>query len=429
MAISTAALGLNARNYLYIRKFNKRRYKLIADNKLQTKERLNAAGVPTTELIAKFTSHNDARSFDWKSLPKEFVLKPSSGYGGRGITVVAKWHGMDGETVKGRHINYATLEAEIFGALDGAYSLSNIADSAFIEDRVRIHSFFKKYTDGGVPDIRVIVFNKIPVMAMMRLPTKYSDGKANLHLGAVGIGIDLRTGITTYGVTMGKNVTHIPGKKIKVRGIKIPDWRKLLEVAVKAQETSRLGFVGIDIVLDEKRGPLVLEINARPGLDIQIANNDSLRTRMERVEHMTVSSVARGVELAQSLFADPMLQDLNVSGAILGVIEKVVIYGENTKKTIRAKIDTGAYRTSLDVNLVHELGLDKHDKTIRVRAGSGQQKRKTARIRFKLRDKEVTTIASYTERSHMRFPMIVGRRDLKGFLVDPGHIPEGIKVK
>ena len=202
-----------------------------------------------------------------------------------------------------------------------------------------------------------------------------------------------------------------------------------MEVATEAQQTSRLGFVGIDIVLDENQGPLVLEINARPGLDIQIANKDSLRTRMERVASMDVSSVARGVELAQSLFAEPGLQELEVTGSVLGIIEKVTIFGSNKKKTIRAKIDTGAYRTSIDASLVHELGLDKHDKFIHVRAGSGKQKRRTARIVFKLRDKEIKTLASYTERSHMRFPMIVGRRDLKGFLVDPEHIPEGIKVK
>ena len=429
MAISNSVLGMNARNFLYVRPFNKRKYKLIADNKLLTKERLSKASVPSTKLVAKFLSLEDARHFDWASLPSDFVLKPSLGYGGRGIMVVTKWNGTEGQSLKGKKITIEMIETEIFGILDGAYSLSNAPDTAFIEERVKIHTFFKKYTAGGVPDVRVIVFNKIPVMAMMRLPTVYSDGKANLHLGAVGIGIDIRTGITTHGVSLGKSVRNIPGKKIKVRGIKIPNWKKILEVATEAQQTSRLGFVGIDIVLDENQGPLVLEINARPGLDIQIANKDSLRTRMERVASMDVSSVARGVELAQSLFAEPGLQELEVTGSVLGIIEKVTIFGSNKKKTIRANIDTGAYRTSIDASLVHELGLDKHDKFIHVRAGSGKQKRRTARIVFKLRDKEIKTLASYTERSHMRFPMIVGRRDLKGFLVDPEHIPEGIKVK
>lgn len=429
MPISTAILGMNARNFLYLRKFNRRKYKLIADNKLATKERLSSAGVPTTKLLAKFVTFNEARQFDWTSLPREFVFKPASGYGGRGIMVVRKWNGSEGETLRGKRVSWKTLETEIFGALDGAYSLNNVADTAFFEERVHVHSFFKKYTEGGVPDIRVIIFNGIPVMAMLRLPTIHSDGKANLHLGAVGIGIDLRTGITTGGVTAGKPVTMIPGKKHKVRGIKLPGWKRILEVATQAQITSKLGFVGIDIVLDEELGPLVLEVNARPGLSIQIANGASLRTRMERVASMSVPTVERGVELAQSLFAEASLEDVDVVNSVLGVIEKVTIYGPQKRKVVRAKIDTGAYRTSLDADLVHELGLDTHDKLIHVRAGSGKQRRKTARIRFKLRDREIQTIASYTERSHMRFPMIVGRKDLKGFLVDPSQIPEGIKVR
>lgn len=429
MPVSDAVLGMNARNFAYIRKYNRRRYKLIADDKLRTKELLSKQDVPNAELLAKFTDFKSVRAFDWESLPKEFVVKPSHGYGGRGILVVDNWNGENGTDQKGNVVDIFQLEAEIFGALDGAHSLNNLADSVFIEERIRIHPFFRKLTNKGVPDIRVIVFNKIPVMAMLRLPTAHSNGKANLHLGALGVGIDMRTGITTYGVVKNDQVKMVPDTKIKVRGLKIPLWKDILTVASKAQECSKLGFVGIDIVLDEEKGPLVLEINARPGLSIQVANQDSLRTRLERVTSMDVPSVKKGVELAQTLFAEPVLSDVQDTDDVLGIIEKVTIYGEHKKKTVRAKIDTGAYRTALDSDLVHELGLDKHDKVVHVRAGSGQQRRKTARIRFKLKGKEIKTIATYTERGHMRFPMIVGRRDLKGFVVDPAKLPEGMNVK
>lgn len=430
MAVSKAILGMNARNFLYIRTHNKRKYKLIADDKLETKRRLLKAGVATTELIAEFKTLQDVRACDWSALPEQFVLKPSHGYGGRGIKVVKKWNGKEGVDLKKHPIGMEELEAEIFGALDGAHSLNNLPDTAFLEECVEVHPFFKKYsTSKGVPDIRIIVCNKIPVMAMMRLPTIYSDGKANLHLGALGVGIDIRTGITTFGVFKGQPAIFIPGKKIKVQGIKIPNWRQLLETATQAQITSKLGFVGIDIVLDEKRGPLVLEINARPGLSIQVANRDSLRTRLERVENLTIDSVEEGVDLAQKLFADKTLSAVKVADRLLGVIEKVTIYGENTKKVVRAKIDTGAYRTSIDVDLVHELGLDKHHKLVHVRSGSGRQRRRTVKLNFKLKDKKIKTIATYTERSHLRFPIIIGRKDMKGFFVDPANIPEGVTVR
>lgn len=429
MAVSTSILGINARNYLYIRKFNRRKHKLVADDKLATKERMLKHDVPTTKLLAKFESHAAARSFDWKTLPPDFVLKPARGYGGKGIIVVGEWDGEMGVTPGEHRISRHDLEAEIFGILDGAHSLKNLADEAFIEERVQPSTFFKKLSPDGIPDIRVIVWKKVPVMAMLRVPTIYSAGKANLHSGAVGLGIDLRTGITTYGVSGGKMVTSIPGKKQKVRGIKLPDWNKIMRVATEAQVASKLGFAGIDIVLDQEQGPLVLEVNARPGLSIQVANQDSLRTRLERVSHMEVESVERGVELAQTLFAEQTLSDVEHEDNILGVIEKVTIYGTSKKKTVRAKIDTGAYRTSLDSDLVHELGLDKHHKKISVRAGSGRQQRHTVKVKFKLKGKMVDTVATYTERSHMRFPMIVGRKDIKNYLVDPAKIPEGVKVK
>lgn len=429
MAISTSVLGMNARNFLYIRKYNRRSQKKVADDKLATKERFLTNGVPTTGLIAKFSSLEEVRVFDWATLPKDFVIKPSHGYAGQGIRIVRKWDGLQGKTSKGDTITKHDIEADIFDALDGEFSLKNLQDTAFIEDRVTVHSFFKKISAGGVPDIRVIVCNKIPVMAMLRMPTQYSDGKANLHMGAVGMGIDMRTGITTFGVSKGKLVKNIPGLKTKIRGIKIPYWNEILTVASQAQISSQLGFVGVDIVLDEARGPLVLEINARPGLSIQIANQDSLRTRLERVSHMEVKTVERAVELAQTLFANAALEGVGGDERILGVIEKVTIYGKDKRKTVQAKVDTGAYRTSIDSALVHELGLEKHDDVVHVRAGSGRQKRKTTKFTFKIKGVEKKTIATYTERSHMRFPMIIGRRDMKGFVVDPGKIPKGVKVK
>jgi alpha-L-glutamate ligase-like protein len=429
MAVSQALLGMNARNYLYIRKYNRRSQKLIADDKLLTKQRLLEHEVATNPILAHFRKLQEVRSFDWASLPKAFVIKPAHGYGGRGITVVRKWNGVEGVNDKGYKLSISDLERIIFGGLDGEHSLNNLPDTVFIEDIIISHHFFKKYVSSGVPDVRVIVCNKVPIMAMMRLPTVYSDGKANLHLGALGVGIDIRTGITTFGTIGNKLVDYIPKTKTKVRGIKIPDWETVLDVAVRAQESSKLGFAGIDIVIDNNVGPLVLEINARPGLSIQIANQASLRTRLERIADVKVSTAKRGVELAKQLFAEDSLDSVEATDSILSVIEKITIYGSKKKRTVRAKVDTGAYRTSIDSDLVEDLGLDPHKTFIKVRSGSGQQKRRTVKVKFKMKGKEINTIATYTPRDHLRFPVIIGRKDMDGFLVDPNSIPEGVTVK
>jgi alpha-L-glutamate ligase-like protein len=257
MPVSTSLLGMNARNFQYIRKYNRRSQKLVADDKLLTKKRLLKHQVPTMPFLAHFKRLEEVRHYDWESLPSDFVIKPAHGYGGRGITIVHQWDGERGQ-ISGQTVDVVELERIIFGALDGEHSLNNLPDTVFIEDCIRTHSFFKKYTSKGVPDIRVIVCNMVPVMAMLRLPTIHSDGKANLHLGALGIGIDMRTGITTAGTLHNRTVQFIPGTKTKVHGIRLPDWDHILEVAVAAQRASKLGFAGVDIVLDDQYGAVSL---------------------------------------------------------------------------------------------------------------------------------------------------------------------------
>jgi len=426
MAVSKLALGMNARNYLYIRPNNKPTAKKRADNKLLTKKQLVRRGIPTPQLIASFRTLQDVREYDWSSLRGSFVLKPAKGYGGSGIMVVRNWNGSTGSLLGGKTITLEVLETEIFSILDGAYSFNNLSDVALLEERVIVAGSMRKLAAKGVPDIRVIVTHKVPVMAMLRLPTVESGGRANLHQGALGIGIDIRTGITTKAVLYGEEAMVIPDTKTKVRGIKIPKWNKVLEYAVRTQEASGLGFAGVDIVLDENRGPLVLEVNARPGLQIQLANGASLRTRLERIEDMNIPSIEHGIELAKKLFAESALNQIPENDNVLGIVERVTLIGPNKKKVVEAKIDTGAFRTAIDNSLVEELELQAREGTVEVRSGSGQQMRKTTRVTFTLRGKKIQTVASYTDRAHLRFPMIIGRRDLKGFLVDPARVSDHV---
>ncbi|MBP9760170.1 MAG: aspartyl protease family protein [Candidatus Pacebacteria bacterium] len=427
MAVSKQPLGLNARNYLYIRPNNKRSAKVRADDKLLTKERLIQHKIPTPKLLTVFRSLHEVRVFDWTNVKNSFVLKPSRGYGGGGIILVRKWNGTSGRR-SGTDIGVSELEAEIFSILDGAYSIDNLPDVAFLEERVVVAGSMRKFCKKGVPDIRVIVAHGVPIMAMLRLPTEHSDGKANLHQGALGVGIDLRTGITTKAVFYGKEVLYIPDTKIKVRGLKMPNWEKILEYAVQTQHASGLGYAGIDLVIDEEKGPMVLEVNARPGLQIQLANGASLRTRLERIEDMKIPSLEYGVELGKKLFAESALVEVPEVSNVLHVVERVTIIGPKGKKTVHAKVDTGAYRTALDSALVERLGLDLHHKEVQVRSGSGShQTRKTVRVTFRLRGREVSTVASYNDRTHMRFSMIIGRRDLKGFLIDPTAHPTDLQ--
>lgn len=421
MALSTTALGMNARNYLFIRPYNKPRGKRIADDKLATKRALARANITVPRLMASFKERSEIREYPWHELRGSFVIKPARGYGGEGIIVMSEWDHDTGIDAGGTEYTIADIESHLFDILDGAYSLHFAPDVAFIEERLIPHRFFKKMVPVGIPDIRIIVFNGVPVMAMLRLPTPDSGGKANLHQGAIGVGVDIRTGITTHCTFHNHPVTFLPGTKIKVRGHKIPHWTEMLMLAARTQHAVHLGYVGVDIVLDNRLGPVVLEVNARPGLSIQNANQASLRTRLERVERMSRPGPERGVEIAQSLFAEPFAEKVITTPKTLGIIEPVLVKGPHESINIEAKIDTGAYRTSLDAELVEKLGLVERDENVLVQSASGRGKRPIVDVSFVLGGKTVHSAASVADRSHLSYPMIIGRRDMRGFVVDPNR--------
>lgn len=419
MAIASFPLGMNARNFLYVRRFNPAISKKIADNKLRTKRILIKAGIPTTDILKAFVNRETIRNFDWK-LPKDgFAVKPARGYGGEGIMVFTSWNGIYGITLSGETITARQLESHIFDIFEGEYSLGNLPDKAYIEERIIPDKFFRKLTSIGLPDVRIILFHKIPIMAMLRLPTEESDGTANLHRGAIGVAVDIRTGITKRAYWKGKLYERIPGTNVKSRGIRVPSWDEILKLAGQAQNAIGLGFAGIDIVVDADKGPLALEVNARPGLAIQNVNGVSLRNRLERVEDIKVPSIERGIALGKSLFADVDFEAVETDLRSLAVIEPVTFIHKGKKQVYEAKIDSGAMRTSIDWSVARELMLEPLKKKIFIKSASGQQYRPAVQVNFILAGKKVKTVVTVADRKELQYPMIIGRRDLKGFLIDP----------
>jgi alpha-L-glutamate ligase-like protein len=419
MAISKTVLGMNARNFLYIRPYNKPSAKHLADDKLETKNLLLENNIPTPSLLATFYTRKSVRNFNWDLPENGFVIKPARGYGGNGIIAFTSWKKGIGTTVSGQEYTIKDLESHIFDILDGAFSLQYQQDKAFIEERVIQNSFFKNIAPVGLSDIRVVLFRLVPVMAMLRIPTRQSFGKANLHLGALAVGIDLATGITTSATSKSRLIYFIPQSKKKTAGIKLSDWEEILLLASRTQQIIGLGFAGIDIVIDAKMGPVVLEVNARPGLKIQNANLASLRTRLERIEDMDIPSPQRGVIVGKTLFAEKFSEKVSTSPQILPVIYPITIRTKDVVKEINVKLDTGAYRSSIDENLAKELGLEIEKEKVFVKSASGQAFRPTAKLSFQIAGKRITSQVTIVNRSHLRYQMIVGRVDLKGFLIRP----------
>jgi alpha-L-glutamate ligase-like protein len=278
-------LGVNRRNAEYTLKYNSRdRYPLV-DDKLQTKKLATEANIAVPELYGVIQTEYQVRHFAEMIEPHaEFALKPSRGSGGKGILVIAgrskdMYRSVDGSLLTREEVGY-----HLSNVISGMHSLGGQPDKALIEYRVQFDPVFEAISYQGVPDIRGIAFLGVPVMSMVRLPTRMSGGKANLHQGAIGAGIDIATGRTLTAVWRNDIVSEHPDTGNPVTGVKIPNWEKLLKIVAKCNELTGLGYIGVDLVLDKDKGPLILEINARPGLNIQIANRSGLLPRLKLVE-------------------------------------------------------------------------------------------------------------------------------------------------
>ena len=278
-------MGVNRRNAEYTLKYNSRdRYPLV-DDKLQTKKLALKAGIAVPELYGVFETESEVRNLERiiQSIP-DFVIKPARGSGGNGILVVS---GRTKELFRksdGVLMNMDEVKYHLFNVISGLYSLGGQPDKALIEYRVQFDPVFENISYQGVPDIRVIVFLGVPVMSMVRLPTRMSGGKANLHQGAIGAGIDIASGKTLTAVWKDNIVSEHPDTGNPVSGVKIPNWETLLKIAARCNALTGLGYIGVDLVLDKAKGPLILEMNARPGLNIQIANRAGLLPRLKLVE-------------------------------------------------------------------------------------------------------------------------------------------------
>lgn len=411
---STGILGINARNLLYIRPFNKKKATNLADHKLQSKTFFKNHQIPSANVYKVIHNKNDLANFQFEDIAaKSFVIKPNRGFGGQGIKIIThKDHLLPEKKLE--------LKDHIASILDGKFSLTSAPDIALIEQRIICYPELSAFCYKGLPDIRVIVHNLIPIMAMLRLPTKESDGKANYHAGGAIAGIDLATGKITHAVIHGKYVTILPGQVTPIVGYTLPNWDQILLIASKAQLYSNLGYLAIDIVLNKKGDPLVLEMNARGGLAIQVANKARLRERLDRIQGLKITDPVKGVRIGKELFGSHKTSETledeieELSGKqVLGTYETVSLLGKNNKNhQALALMDTSKIYTSVDKRLAQQLGLisaqyEEKGKTdfFRVTLGLGKKKKRT-----------FVTIKDYSKQSYQ---VVVGRRNLRDALIDP----------
>lgn len=312
MAISARELralgviGMNDRNINLIAAYNPRHLYPLVDNKLKTKLLATEKGVATPGLIGALTTQHDVRHLArFLEDHDGFAMKPAKGSGGKGILVISARNEESFVKTNGMELSIDDVRRHASNILSGLFSLGGTPDVAIVEDLIRPDPVYRDLSVEGVPDIRVIVYRGFPVMAMMRLSTRASDGKANLHQGAVGLGLALSDGRPVNAIQFDRTVLEHPDSGADLMSIEIPGWAGLLELAARSADATGLGFIGADIVIDRDRGPLLLELNARPGLAIQLANREGLAPRIRAVDALSpkafreapVQRVERAIEL------------------------------------------------------------------------------------------------------------------------------------
>lgn len=468
-------LSINKRNIDFVKKYNSEISFEICDNKLLTKKVLKSAEIPTTELIKVIKNHNQIEQLDISKLPEQIVIKPANGVAGRGIEIFFN-RDKNNNFIRadGSRVSVDSFKIYLEDILNGTYSLGGRKDFVIIEERIKNYKGFRNYTFKGTPDIRINLFKYVPVMAYIRWPTKESKGKANMALGAVASGIDIATGVTTHSVYgkanggRGKAIEFVPGTKLRYSGVKIPYWNKILKYAVEASKATKLRFGAVDFLIDKEKGPVVVELNARPGLSGQIANNDGMLWRLEKVKDLQIKSTEHAIQLGKALFGGEIEEEIeSITGRpVIGLIHPVTIYGKSENKSIKvkAKIDTGADSSSLDIKAVFDLGFKKeieilknlglpqnftdleqarnvqkqleetklekisqeipyiHPRLFLIKAANGYTLRFGLKLKISIDGENKETVITITDRSTLKYQMILGKKDLRNFIIDPQKI-------
>ncbi|OEY67005.1 alpha-L-glutamate ligase-like protein [Marinobacter sp. X15-166B] len=301
-------LSMNRRNVAYIGRYNDRRDYPVVDNKLKTKRLAEEYQIPTPALLQVVSQQHEIQHFRERiSTLDGFAIKPAKGSGGKGITVITRRDGDEYQKASGDNVGIDLLERHLSNILAGLYSLGGTPDVAVVESLVQPSAELARFSYQGVPDIRIVVFQGYPVMAMLRLSTRASDGKANLHQGAVGVGLDIGSGRSLNAVQFNRPITLHPDTGLSMANLAIDAWQKMLVMAARCYEATGLGYMGVDLVVDDRDGPLLLELNARPGLAIQMANGRGLVPRLQAVERLKRPhfNPEERVEYAMTAFSIP----------------------------------------------------------------------------------------------------------------------------
>jgi len=103
---------------------------------------------------------------------------------------------------------------------------------------------------------------------------------------------------------------------------------------------------------------------------------------------------------------------------VVGLIEPVKIIAKNKEINVLGKFDTGAERTSIDKQIISELGVNPVGKTTTYNV-HGKSIRPLVDIKLKIKGKKLNVKANVSDRTSRKYKVLIGR-DLifSNFIVD-----------
>ena len=252
-------------------------------------------------------------------------------------------------------------------------------------------------TEGRPRDVRVYVVGETIVGAMVRHAPE-GDWRTNVALGG--------------------DVSPAENLPAEVR-----------ETAVTATDVIGLDYAGVDLV-EGTDGWYVLEVNPTAGFKGLFRATglspapDIARLAIERAGGTVDDERVR--ELRDTLddsrpacLPDPPKHDTDAKPTV-GYIESVVVAGTQGSTRTYAKSDTGATRSSIDTGLAAEIGAGPIKRLTRVKSGSlsASDTRPVVDLVIGLGGRRHTVTASVQDRSHMSYPLLLGRDVLEEYHVD-----------
>jgi RimK family alpha-L-glutamate ligase len=205
--------------------------------------------------------------------------------------------------------------------------------------------------------------------------------------------------------------------------------RAARETALYASEVIGLDYAGVDLI-EGSDGWYVLEVNPTAGFKgLYQATGRSpapyiAKMAIERaggtVDDDRVAELAATLDDSTPSSKPRMAATNREQTPIIGYIEEVVVSGTSGSSSSLAKSDTGATRTSIDTSLAADIGAGPIKSMTRVKSGSvkGGKARPVVDLVIGIGGRQHTVTASVEDRSHMDYPLLLGRDILQHYQVD-----------